>query len=83
MEPPDETDLEASEVSPIRGRKVPFEPRNAEPDDHELLHEPDRDWCRACVAGRRRSDAHVVRNKSKQNCGYNNFAPRSSISALG
>ena len=32
-----------------------------EPPSHEALHELHRSWCRACVAGRGRADAHRVR----------------------
>ena len=66
MEPPDERDLEATEVSPVRAKKGQIEPSKVDRDDHELLHEPYRDWCRACVVGRGRSDAHVTRTNAEK-----------------
>ena len=43
-------------------RKRPEQPTAAEVQEHERIgHEPYRSWCRACVAGRGRADAHVGR----------------------
>ena len=43
-------------------RKRPEQPTVAEVQEHEISgHEPHRSWCRACVAGRGRADAHVKR----------------------
>ena len=43
-------------------RKRPEQPTAAEVQEHEISgHEPYRSWCRACVAGRGRADAHVGR----------------------
>ena len=73
----DARDLEASEAFPIRVKKAPMEPRAAERGEHEILHEPYRSWCRACVAGRGRSDGHFARTKAGKQfpvigigCGY-------------
>ena len=44
----------------LRGR--PHQPTPADVTEHEQTgHEPYRSWCRACVAGRGRADAHVAR----------------------
>ena len=43
-------------------QKRPEQPTAAEVQEHEISgHEPCRSWCRACVAGRGRADAHVER----------------------
>ena len=43
-------------------RKRTEQPTAAEVQEHEISgHEPYRSWCRACVAGRGRADAHVGR----------------------
>ena len=43
-------------------RKRPEQPTAAEVQVHQINgHEPYRSWCRACVAGRGRADAHVER----------------------
>ena len=43
-------------------RKRPEQPTTAEVQEHETSgREPYRSWCRACVAGRGRADAHVER----------------------
>ena len=43
-------------------RKRPEQPTAAEVQEYEISgHEPYRSWCRACVAGRGRADAHVGR----------------------
>ena len=43
-------------------RKRPEQPTAAEVQEHETsCHELYRSWCRACVAGRGRADAHVAR----------------------
>ena len=40
-------------------RRRPEQPTVAEAQEHEIGgHEPCRSWCRACVAGRGRADAH-------------------------
>ena len=44
-----------------------MEPSAEERAEHDMLHEPYRSWCRACVAGRGRSDGHFARkNVEKQ-----------------
>ena len=48
----------ACELGAIRARAVPVGPTRQERDDHDAAgHVPYRSWCRACVAGRGRSDA--------------------------
>ena len=43
-------------------RKRPEQRTAAQVQEHEISgHEPYRSWCRACVAGRGRADAHVGR----------------------
>ena len=54
-----------TEATPLRARPRPYEPTQAERDAHEPLHAPYRSWCRACVAGRGRSDAHHVSPSSE------------------
>ena len=58
----------ADDVAEEAGRKVvrrPKEPTAAERRAHEELHEPYRDWCRACVAGRGRVEYHRGRDHSE------------------
>ena len=43
----------------------PHEPTKADRESHEELHEPYREWCRACVAGRGRTEYHVTRNRKE------------------
>ena len=45
---------------PIRAEsaKAPREPTAAEREEHELTHLPYRAWCRHCVRGRGKSEAH-------------------------
>ena len=62
----DARDLEASEAFPIRVKKAPTEPTAEERAEHEILHEPYRSWCRACVAGRGRSDGHFARTNAEK-----------------
>ena len=52
---------EAEEAVVVPRRRLPEEPTPEERVAHEALHEPYRNWCRACVAGRGRADAHRVR----------------------
>ena len=58
--------LEASEAFPIRAKKAPMKPSSEERAEHEILHEPYPSWCRACVAGRGRSDGHFVRKNAEK-----------------
>ena len=45
----------------IMARAVPVGPTRQEREDHNAAgHVPYRSWCRACVAGRGRSDAHLT-----------------------
>ena len=50
------------------GRRITRRPKElttAERLAHEELHEPYRDWCRACVAGRGRVEYHRTRDHSE------------------
>ncbi len=57
---------EAAEAPPVRARTRPEEPSAEEKRQHELLHEPYRSWCKACVAGRGRADPHVLRPENEK-----------------
>ena len=51
----------ACEPSAIKARAVPVGPTRQEREDHNAAgHVPCRSCCRACVAGRGRSDAHLT-----------------------
>ena len=54
----DAKDDHSSEVPVLKARRQPHQPTAQEILDHEVTHEPYRDWCPACVAGSGRSDAH-------------------------
>ena len=55
----------ACEAGVMRARSVPVGPTRQEREDHEAAgHVPYRSWCRACVAGRGRSDAHSTAKTS-------------------
>ena len=43
-----------------------MEPSAEERAEHEILHEPYRSWCRACVAGRGRPDAHFAQTNAEK-----------------
>ncbi len=45
---------------------MPEEPTAEEQRQHELLHEPYRSWCKACIAGRGRADPHVLRPEAEK-----------------
>ena len=62
----DARDLEASEAFPIRVKETPIEPSADERAEREISHEPYRSWCRACVAGRGRSDGHFARTNAEK-----------------
>eukprot|EP00971_Amphidinium_carterae_P340294 6478558-Amphidinium_carterae.1 len=48
------------EATVIHPKPRPKEPTSSERDLHDCSgHVPYRSWCRACVAGRGRSDAHA------------------------
>ena len=47
-----------SELSAVRPKSSPQGPSTLEREAHEVTHSPYRSWCRACVAGYGRSDAH-------------------------
>ena len=54
-------DYENAIVQPMRS---PYQPTPEEVDAHEMMHCPERQWCRACVAGRGRSDKHLDNARS-------------------
>ena len=49
----------------VRCKRQPNEPTPEERANHCILHEQYRSWCRACVAGRGRLDAHTTRDGDK------------------
>ena len=49
----------------MRPKRAPHMPTQAEVAAHEITHEPYRDWCRACVAGRGLADKHVQADHSE------------------
>ena len=49
----------------MRPKRAPHMPTQAEVAAHEITHEPYRDWCRACVAGRGLADKHVQSDHSE------------------
>ena len=62
----DARDLEASEAFPIGVKKSPLGRSAEKRAEHEILHELYRSWCRACVAGRGRSDGHFARTNAEK-----------------
>ena len=55
---------DTDETPTVRPRTEPDQPTPAERAAHETLHLPYRSWCRACVAGRGRSDQHNLIDQS-------------------
>eukprot|EP00435_Cladocopium_sp_Y103_P070025 s313_g34.t1 len=51
--------LKADAEREVRGQKIPKVPTQAEVDNHNLTHEPFRDWCELCTMYRARQDKHV------------------------
>ena len=49
----------------MRPKRAPHMPTQAEGAAHEITHEPCRDWCRTCVAGRGLADKHVQSDHSE------------------
>ena len=49
---------EVHESAPIAVASSPKEPTQQERDEHEATHLPYRSWCKHCVRGRGRSEAH-------------------------
>ena len=49
---------EEHETPAVLPKRQPDQPTQAEREAHEVTHAPYRSWCRACVAGRGRSDPH-------------------------
>ena len=62
-----DSDMQGQEqASTVRARQAPAEPTQKERDDHEASgHAVYRNWCRACVAARGRSDAHPTTGRSE------------------
>eukprot|EP00435_Cladocopium_sp_Y103_P049904 s97_g15.t1 len=54
-----EVRLKADAEREVRGQKIPKVPTQAEVDNHNLTHEPFRDWCELCTMYRARQDKHV------------------------
>ena len=50
--------VSTSEQPGARARRRPKDPTPQEILDHEASHEPYREWCPACVAGRGRAESH-------------------------
>ena len=51
-------DVEVHDSAPIAVASSPKEPTQQERDEHEATHLPYRSWCKHCVRGRGRSEAH-------------------------
>jgi len=51
---------QVAERPAIKAKRSPYEPTQLEIDEHNASHCPYRSWCRACVAGRGRSDPHFA-----------------------
>ena len=47
-----------SDAQDSRGFKTPYTPSREEVEEHERTHLPFRDWCKHCVLGRAKGDAH-------------------------
>ena len=54
---------EDEETRRIATKKAPAAPTAAEIREHNINHLPYRQWCKHCVAGRRRDDRHVGREE--------------------
>ena len=55
---PSSRDVEVHVSAPIAVASSPKEPTQQERDEHEATHLPYRSWCKHCVRGRGRSEAH-------------------------
>ena len=55
----DDPPQQFEERAKVKTKRQPYQPTAAEIAEHEAWHEPYRDWCPACVAGRGRSDPHM------------------------
>ena len=55
---PSSRDVEVHDSAPIAVASSPKEPTQQERDEHEATHLPYRSWCKHCVRGRGRSEAH-------------------------
>ena len=56
--------LKAEAECEVRGQKIPSVPTQVEIDNHNLTHEPFKDWCEVCTMYRARQDKHVVSDHS-------------------
>ena len=55
-----EVRLKAEAEREVRGQKIPSVPTQAEIDNHNLTHEPFKEWCEVCTMYRSRQDKHVA-----------------------
>ena len=58
--------VESQEVVAVRAKRIPNTPSLEERRQHEILCEPYRSWCRACVAGRGLAGRHVASQSSQE-----------------
>eukprot|EP00973_Karenia_brevis_P043295 6000319-Karenia_brevis.AAC.1 len=56
--------MQEQEDVPVKTRRSPEQPTRDEVEQHNSHHEPYRSWCPACVAGRGRSFAHSMVDRS-------------------
>ena len=55
---PSSSPEEVHDSAPVVVASSPKEPTQQERDEHEATHLPYRSWCKHCVRGRGRSEAH-------------------------
>lgn len=59
-----EVRLKAEAEREVRGQKIPSVPTQVEIDNHNLTHEPFKEWCEVCTMYRARQDKHVASDHS-------------------
>ena len=63
---PDDLDAQAEESVAVKVRRGPTAPTRLEFEEHAAAcHEPYRNWCAPCVAGRGKADPHRGRDHSE------------------
>ena len=71
----DVQDDEGTEEAPVKARRAPREPTEAERLRHEVTHLPYRSWCEVCIKARGRCRPHM-RQSDK---GEPNAAPKIAL----
>ena len=59
-----EVRLKSEAEREVRGQKIPSVPTQVEIDNHDLTHEPFKEWCEVCTMYRARQDKHVASDHS-------------------